>query len=86
MSRENWAYIAYAATAVTVVVLLFTLVMIRRVAVAVACIKVGGGQRAACSVPPMLPQHAWYAAKTVTVCHVRGMLCEPPSIVPTCTC
>ena len=40
MSRQNWAYVAYAATAVAAVVLLFTLVMIRRIGVAVACIKV----------------------------------------------
>eukprot|EP00879_Flechtneria_rotunda_P020927 GHRR01022035.1.p1 GENE.GHRR01022035.1~~GHRR01022035.1.p1 ORF type:complete len:473 (+),score=147.31 GHRR01022035.1:32-1420(+) len=40
MSRENWSYIAYALTGVSALVLLFTLVMIRRVAVAVACIKV----------------------------------------------
>jgi choline transporter-like protein 2/4/5 len=43
-SREYWAYIAYAMTAVTVLVFIFTLLMIRRVAVAVACIKVGGGR------------------------------------------
>lgn len=40
MSRQHWSYVAYGATAVAALVLLFTLVMIRRIAVAVACIKV----------------------------------------------
>ncbi|KAI8472764.1 MAG: plasma-membrane choline transporter-domain-containing protein [Monoraphidium minutum] len=58
VSRENWAYIAYAATAIAGVVLLFTLVMLRRVAVAVACIKVAS--QAVAKMPsimlfPLLP-------------------------------
>lgn len=40
LSRQNWAYIAYGLTALTVVIWLLTLVMIRRIRVAVACIKV----------------------------------------------
>lgn len=40
LSRQNWAYIAYALTALTVIIWLVTLVMIPRIAVAVACIKV----------------------------------------------
>lgn len=43
LSRQNWAYIAYALTAFTVVIWLLTLVMLRRIAVAVACIKVRQG-------------------------------------------
>ncbi len=39
-SRVYWSYIAYAMCGVVGLVLLFTLVMLRRVAVAVACIKV----------------------------------------------
>lgn len=40
LSRDNWLYIAYALTAVTVVIFLLTMVMLRRISVAVACIKV----------------------------------------------
>lgn len=40
LSRDNWAYIAYALTAVTAVIFLLTMVMLRRISVAVACIKV----------------------------------------------
>jgi hypothetical protein len=40
MSRENWAYIAYALAALTALIWLLTLVMLRRISVAVACIKV----------------------------------------------
>lgn len=40
LSRDNWSYIAYALTAVTVIIFLVTLVMLRRIKVAVACIKV----------------------------------------------
>lgn len=40
LSRDNWLYIAYAMTAVTVVVFLLTMVMLRRIQVAVACFKV----------------------------------------------
>jgi hypothetical protein len=40
MSRQNWTYIAYALTAVTVLVFLLTMVMLSRVKVAIACIKV----------------------------------------------
>lgn len=39
-TRETWAYIAYGLTAFTGLIFLFTLIMLRRVAVAVACIKV----------------------------------------------
>jgi hypothetical protein len=42
LSRQNWAYIAYALTALTAIIWLLTLVMMSRIAVAVACIKVGG--------------------------------------------
>lgn len=40
LSRDNWAYIAYGLTALTVVIWLLTMVMLRRIQVAVACIKV----------------------------------------------
>jgi hypothetical protein len=40
LSRDNWAYIAYGLTALTAVIWLLTLVMLRRIQVAVACIKV----------------------------------------------
>lgn len=40
MTRENWSYIAYALTAVAALVFLLTLVMLSRVKVAIACIKV----------------------------------------------
>lgn len=40
LTRDNWSYIAYALTAVTVIIFLFTIAMLRRIQVAVACIKV----------------------------------------------
>jgi hypothetical protein len=40
MTRQNWTYIAYALTAVAVLVFLLTMVMLSRVKVAIACIKV----------------------------------------------
>jgi hypothetical protein len=40
MTRQNWSYIAYALTAVAVLVFLLTMVMLSRVKVAIACIKV----------------------------------------------
>lgn len=48
VSRDYWAYIAYALTAFTALILLITLVMLRRVAIAIACIKVGGGAVGRC--------------------------------------
>lgn len=42
-TRETWSYIAYALTAFTGLIFLFTLIMLRRVAVAVACIKASEG-------------------------------------------
>ena len=58
LSREHWGYVAFALTAVTGVVLLLTLVMLRRVAVAVACVKVAS--QAVAAMPalfafPLLP-------------------------------
>jgi preprotein translocase subunit SecY len=42
MTRENWSYVAYALTAMAVLVFLLTMVMLSRVKVAIACIKVCG--------------------------------------------
>ncbi|GBF99304.1 choline transporter-like [Raphidocelis subcapitata] len=52
VSRQNWAYIAYGLTGLTGAVALFTLVMMRRVAVAVACIKVAS--QAVAAMPSVL--------------------------------
>jgi hypothetical protein len=51
LTRDNWSYIAYALTALTVIIFLFTMVMLRRIQVAVACIKV----RRSWQLPSALP-------------------------------
>lgn len=51
--RKVWSVIAYVMTALTVLLFLFTLVMLRRIKIAVATLKV-------CSLPALCSSHQCY--------------------------
>ena len=51
--RKVWAYVAYVMTALTVLLFLFTLVMLRRIKIAVATLKVS------CAMDFMSTYNVW---------------------------